>query len=106
MPWREWLRTYKDHERGGHYLLAPGSQDITAQVLLDQLPTGFIAMTQAHFLQQWGIDDFVREGVAYWENMTGTPDIAALKMRSRVAEREALTEIAGLGGLTCMTWIR
>jgi hypothetical protein len=63
-------------------------------------------MPQAQFLSQWGIDDFVREGVTYWENMTGTPDIAALKMRSRVVEREALSEIAGLGGLTCMTWIR
>ena len=106
MPWREWLRTYKDHERGGHYLLDPGSQDITAQVVLDQLPAGFSAIIQAQFLQQWGIDEFVREGVAYWENMTGTPDITALKMRSRVVEREALTETAGLGGLTCMTWIR
>jgi SAM-dependent MidA family methyltransferase len=106
LPWREWLRTYKEHERGGHYLLEPGSQDITAQVVLDQLPDGCEAMPQAQFLSQWGIDEFVREGVAYWENMTGTPDITALKMRSRVAEREALTETAGLGGLTCMTWIR
>jgi SAM-dependent MidA family methyltransferase len=106
MSWREWLRTYKDHERGGHYLLAPGSQDITAQVVLDQLPSGFEAMSQAQFLGRWGIDELVREGVAHWENMTGTPNIAALKMRSRVAEREALTETAGLGGLTCMTWIQ
>jgi SAM-dependent MidA family methyltransferase len=106
LPWREWLRTYKEHERGGHYLLEPGSQDITSQVVLDQLPGGCEVMPQAQFLSQWGIDDFVREGVTYWENMTGTPDIAALKMRSRVAEREALTETAGLGGLTCMTWIR
>ncbi len=106
LPWREWLRTYKEHERGGHYLLEPGSQDITAQVVLDQLPDGCEAMPQAQFLGQWGIDDFVREGVAYWENMTGAPDIAALKMRSRVVEREALTEVAGLGGLTCMTWTR
>jgi SAM-dependent MidA family methyltransferase len=106
LPWREWLRTYKEHERGGHYLLEPGSQDITAQVVLDQLPSGFEAMSQAQFLGRWGIDELVREGVAHWENMTGTPNIAALKMRSRVAEREALTETAGLGGLTCMTWIQ
>jgi hypothetical protein len=64
MPWREWLRTYKDHERGGHYLLDPGSQDITAQVVLDQLPAGFNAMIQAQFLQQWGIDELVLEGKA------------------------------------------
>jgi SAM-dependent MidA family methyltransferase len=106
MPWREWLRTYKDHERGGHYLLEPGSQDITAQVVLDQLPAGFVAMTQAQFLQQWGIDELVLEGKAYWENLSGAPDVAAIKMRSRAVEHSALTDMAGLGGLTCMTWFR
>ena len=37
-PWREWLRTYRGHERGGHYLADPGAQDITAEVAVDQLP--------------------------------------------------------------------
>ena len=37
-PWREWLRTYRAHDRGGHYLRDPGTQDITAQVCIDQLP--------------------------------------------------------------------
>jgi SAM-dependent MidA family methyltransferase len=106
LPWREWLRTYKEHERGGHYLLEPGSQDITAQVVLDQLPAGFVAMTQAQFLQQWGIDELVLEGKAYWENLSGAPDVAAIKMRSRAVEHSALTDMAGLGGLTCMTWFR
>jgi SAM-dependent MidA family methyltransferase len=106
MPWREWLRTYKDHERGGHYLLDPGSQDITAQVVLDQLPAGFNAMIQAQFLQQWGIDELVLEGKAYWEQLSGAPDVAAIKMRSRAVEHSALTDMAGLGGLTCMTWFR
>jgi SAM-dependent MidA family methyltransferase len=106
MPWREWLRTYKDHERGGHYLLDPGSQDITAQVVLDQLPAGFSAIIQAQFLQQWGIDELVLEGKAYWEQLSGAPDVAAIKMRSRAVEQGALTDMAGLGGLTCMTWSR
>jgi SAM-dependent MidA family methyltransferase len=106
MPWREWLRTYKDHERGGHYLVEPGSQDITAQVVLDQLPAGFNATTQAQFLQQWGIDELVLEGKAYWGQLSGAPDVAAIKMRSRAVEQGALTDMAGLGGLTCMTWIR
>ncbi len=106
MPWREWLRTYKDHERGGHYLVEPGSQDITAQVVLDQLPAGFNAMTQAHFLQQWGIDELVLEGKAYWENLSGAPDVAAIKMRSRAVEQGALTDSDGLGGLTCIRWNR
>ena len=104
MPWREWLRTYKDHERGGHYLLVPGSQDITAQVVLDQLPAGFNAMTQAQFLQKWGIDELVREGNAYWENLSGAPDIAAIKMRSRATEAQSLLASGGLGGFTALEW--
>ncbi len=104
MPWREWLRTYKDHERGGHYLLDPCSQDITAQVVLDQLPTGFVAMTQAQFLRQWGIDELVLEGNAYWENLTGAPDVAAIKMRSRATEVQSLLALNGLGGFTALEW--
>lgn len=104
MPWREWLRTYKDHERGGHYLLAPGSQDITAQVVLDQLPTGFVAMPQAKFLQQWGIDELVLEGNAYWENLSGAPDVAAIKMRSRATEAQSLLALDGLGRFTALEW--
>jgi SAM-dependent MidA family methyltransferase len=125
MPWREWLRTYKDHERGGHYLLAPGSQDITAQVVLDQLPTGFVAMTQAQFLQQWGIDqlpagfnaiaqakflqlwgieELVLEGKAYWEQLSGAPDVAAIKMRSRGTEQAELLDNYGLGKMIALDW--
>jgi SAM-dependent MidA family methyltransferase len=104
MPWREWLRTYKDHERGGHYLLAPGSQDITAQVVLDQVPTGFVAMTQAQFLQQWGIEELVLEGKEYWENLSSAPDVAAIKMRSRATEAQSLLASGGLGGFTALEW--
>ena len=104
MPWREWLRTYKDHERGGHYLLAPGSQDITAQVVLDQLPTGFNAMTQVQFLRQWGIDELVLEGKKYWEKLSGAPDVAAIKMRSRATEAQSLLALDGLGGFTTLEW--
>ena len=54
--------------------------------MLDQLPAGFTASTQADFLQQWGIDDLVREGFDYWESMKHAPDVAAMKMRSRSSE--------------------
>ena len=37
-PWRDWLRTYRGHERGDHYLAGPGSQDITVEIALDQFP--------------------------------------------------------------------
>jgi SAM-dependent MidA family methyltransferase len=106
MPWREWLRTYKNHERGGHYLLAPGSQDITAQVVLDQLPTDFNAMRQAQFLQQWGIDDLVLEGKEYWEKLSGAPDVAAIKMRSRTTEAQSLLASGGLGGFSALQWVK
>jgi len=89
-PWREWLRTYRDQGRGTHYLTEPGSQDITAQVMIDQLPTGFVTSTQADFLAQWGINGLVREGNAYWESMKNAPDVAAMKMRSRFSESEIL----------------
>jgi hypothetical protein len=72
--------------------------------VLDQLPTGFVAMTQAQFLQQWGIDELVLEGNAYWENLTGAPDVAAIKMRSRATEVQSLLALDGLGGFTALEW--
>jgi hypothetical protein len=63
-------------------------------------------MSQARFLSKWDIDDFVREGVAYWENMTGTPDIAALKMRSRKLEAQSLLDLNGLGGFSALQWVK
>ena len=103
-PWREWLRTYRDQIRGTHYLTDPGSQDITAQVMLDQLPTGFTTSTQADFLTQWGISDLVREGSDYWESMKNAPDIAAMKMRSRSTEAKSLIDQTGLGAFIALCW--
>jgi len=44
-PWREWLRTYRSHGRGGHYLADAGEQELAARAaygahLLDQLAQG------------------------------------------------------------------
>jgi SAM-dependent MidA family methyltransferase len=103
-PWREWLRTYRGQGRGTHYLAEPGSQDITAQVMLDQLPSGFTALVQADFLQQWGIDDLVREGTDYWESMKHAPDVAAMKMRSRSTESKSLTNSSVLGLFNCLIY--
>jgi len=75
-------------------------------VMLDQLPVGFTASTQAAFLQQWGIDELVREGNAYWENMKTAPDLAAMKMRSRISESEALCDSAGLGSFKVLEWFK
>ena len=103
-PWREWLRTYRDQGRGTHYLTDPGSQDITAQVMLDQLPAGFASLTQADFLKQWGIDELVREGVDHWEKLKHAPDVAAMKMRSRSSEATSLADSSGLGRFNALSW--
>ena len=103
-PWREWLRTYRDQGRGTHYLTEPGSQDITTQVMIDQLPTGFTSSTQADFLMQWGIDELVCEGSDYWESMKTAPDVAAMKMRSRATEAKSLTDQSGLGVFSVLSW--
>lgn len=106
MPWREWLRTYRGHERGGHYLGTPGEQDITCQVALDQLPEPDVVRTQAQFLQRWGIDELVDEGRRVWEASAAAPTVAAMKMRSRVREAEALLDPAGLGAFLALEWAR
>ncbi len=104
-PWRDWLRTYRGHTRGGHYLAAPGEQDITADVALDQLPAPDAVSSQAEFLERWGIDELVDEGRAAWAGAAATPDLRALAMRSRAREADALLDPAGLGAFTVAEWI-
>jgi SAM-dependent MidA family methyltransferase len=99
-PWREWLRTYKEHERGVHYLLEPGTQDITAQVMIDQLSNalpGISANSQAEWLQTWGISDLVSDGNRYWDEHKFSPNVRAVKMRSRISEESLLVDQSGLG---------
>jgi SAM-dependent MidA family methyltransferase len=107
MQWREWLRTYAHHDRGVHYLKNVGDQDITTQVAIDQLvqvrePDA--VRSQAQFLQLWGIGELVEEGKAEWGKSAAAPTLAALKMRSRVSESEALLDPNGLGGFTVLEW--
>lgn len=103
-PWREWLRTYRAQERGQHYLRDAGEQDITTQVCLDQFPDPAALRTQAQFLQRWGIDELVEEGRAAWSAAAAAPDLAALRMRSRVREAESLLAVDGLGGFLVAEW--
>lgn len=102
-PWREWLRTYRRQSRGGHYLDEPGSQDITAEVCLDQLPPA-TTTSQSDFLRGRGIDTLVEEGRAAWTAAAASPDLHALAMRSRVREAEALLDPSGLGAFTVLQW--
>jgi SAM-dependent MidA family methyltransferase len=103
-PWREWLRTYRDHDRGGHYLVDPGDQDITVEVALDQFPEPDSARTQAQLLQRWGIDALVAEGEAAWAETAHRPDVRAVAMRSRAVEARALLDPRGLGAFIAVEW--
>lgn len=103
-PWRDWLRSYRRHQRGGHYLADPGMQDLTTDLPLDQLPPPDRRWTQADFLADLGVDAFVEEGRRSWEAAGGHPDVAALAMRSRRREAEALTDPLGLGAFTVLEW--
>ena len=103
-PWRDWLRTYRGHARGEHYLAAPGSQDITTEVAIDQLPEPDTVRSQAQWLHLHGIADLVAEGKQYWEEHAARPDLTAMRMRSRVSEAEALLDPSGLGAFTVLEW--
>ena len=103
-PWREWLRTYREHQHGDHYLAAPGTQDITSEVAIDQLPAPDTIRTQAQWLQLHGILELVDEGKRYWEQHAARPDLAAMRMRSRVGEAEALLDPSGLGAFTVLEY--
>jgi SAM-dependent MidA family methyltransferase len=100
--WREWLRTYAQHGPGGHYLKDVGLQDITCDVMLDQVFDGTESrlMSQASFLESHGIAAAVEEGRTYWEAHASRPNVRAMSMRSRVSEAEALLDPSGLGAFT------
>lgn len=106
-PWPEWLRTYRGHERGDDPWSAPGTQDITCEVALDQLsavcpPTRVTA--QATWLRAHGIDELVAEGNAAWRVGAAQGNLEALAGRSRSIEAEALLDAAGLGAFTVAEW--
>ena len=103
-PWRDWLRTYRHHQRGGHYLADVGRQDITSEVAVDQLPVPDTVRTQAQWLQLYGVSELVEQGRAHWLEHASHPDLVALKMRSRISEAEALLDPSGLGGFSVLEW--
>ena len=106
-PWRDWLRTYRDHELGGHYLSQPGEQDITGHVMIDQLemiakPTNI--SNQADWLRKHGLSVLVDEGRDYWQAHAAKPDLQAMLMRSRISESESLCALDGLGSFKVLEW--
>jgi NADH dehydrogenase [ubiquinone] 1 alpha subcomplex assembly factor 7 len=99
---RPWLRTYRSHSAGTDPLDAPGEQDITADVVSEQLDAAapfprVRTDRQREWLRDLGIDDLVAEGRGIWESGADRGDLEALAGRSRVSEAVALTDPDGLG---------
>ena len=107
-PWRDWLRTYRGHERGQHYLRGAGDQDITTEVAVDQLAAVLgepdAVRSQRQFLQRWGIEELVEEGRRVWAEEAARPGVRAMMMRSRQREAEALIADPGLGAFLVLEW--
>ncbi len=109
LPWRDWLRTYRQHKLGGHYLTDSGEQDITAHLMCDQLeivspPSG--NSSQRDWLTAHGLTVLVDEGRDYWQAHASQPDLTAMLMRSRISEAEALTARDGLGNFRVLEWTK
>ena len=106
-PWREWLRTYRAHGRGGHPLDRPGSQDVTCEVAVDQLARARAPSSersQAEFLAAFGIDELVATAERTWRAGAAAASLDSLKARSTVAEAAALVDPAGLGAFRVLEW--
>lgn len=103
-PWTEWLRTYRGHARGGHPLDAPGEQDITCEVAVDQLRPVTSNRSQAEWLTDLGMGGLVEEARAAWQERAHVGDLQAVKARSRVGEGDALADETGLGAFRVLEW--
>ena len=106
-PWPEWVRTYRGHARGGHPLEAPGGQDITCEVAVDQLARAgppSSDRSQADFLRAHGLEDLAGAARAEWRARAHVGDLAAVRARSRLAEAAALTDLGGLGAFRVLEW--
>jgi NADH dehydrogenase [ubiquinone] 1 alpha subcomplex assembly factor 7 len=101
-----WLRTYRGHAPGGPPLTDPGSRDLVADVVIEQVrhaavDAGFVVLaetTQSAWLEELGLAGLLDEGRRLWEERAAIGDLAALEARSRATQAAALTEPAGLGG--------
>jgi SAM-dependent MidA family methyltransferase len=103
-PQDEWLRTYRQHDRGGPPLEHLGSQDITCEVPVDQLPPPASDRSQAEWLAEHGIEELVAEGRRTWAERGHVGDLAAVRARSRVTEAAALLDPTGLGAFRVLEW--
>lgn len=107
-PFTDWLRTYRDHARGGHPLDHPGEQDVTCEVAVDQLARWREPdsdRSQADWVRAHGLDELVDSARAAWHERAAIGDLEAMKARSRVSEGEALTDPTGLGAFRVLEWV-
>jgi SAM-dependent MidA family methyltransferase len=105
--WYEWLRTYRGHRPGTAPLEAPGTQDITCEVAVDQLRAVRPPdrdNTQTEFLEHYGLVDLVAEAREAWHSRAAMGDLGAARARSRVNEARALTDTHGLGRYRVLEW--
>lgn len=103
-PWTDWVRGFAGHERLDAPFEDPGTRDVTVVVPWDQLPVPSRATDQATWLREHGIDELVAEGKQHWAGHAAAPDLTAMRMRSRVAEAEALLDPGGLGAFWVGEW--
>ena len=103
-PCEEWLRTYRGHRRGSAVLDDLGTQDITCEVAIDQLPPFAVNTSQADWLRSHGLEQLVEEGRRVWAERAHLGDLEAVRARSRITEAEALTDPAGLGAFRVVEW--
>jgi SAM-dependent MidA family methyltransferase len=102
--WTDWLRTYRGHQRGDDPLANLGTQDITCEVAIDQLPPPTSNTVQAEWLRRYGLDELVEEGRRTWKERAHVGDLDAIRGRSRISEAESLTDPAGLGAFRVLEW--
>jgi len=105
--WTSWLRTFRRHQPGIFPLEAPGSQDITCVVAVDQLSAvrpPAENRSQAQWLAAHGLDQLVAAAQAAWRERAAIGDLEAMVARSRVHEAEALSDPAGLGAFRVLEW--
>ncbi len=103
-PWVAWVRAFAGHEQLEEPFADPGSRDITVVVPHDQLPPPTRSTTQADWLRAHGIEAMVEEGRRHWEANAAAPDLAAMRMRSRINEADALLDPEGLGAFWVGEW--
>ncbi|HEX2191650.1 MAG TPA: SAM-dependent methyltransferase, partial [Acidimicrobiales bacterium] len=107
-PWREWVRTYRAHGRGGHPLAELGTQDVTCEVACDQLAAVRAPVadrTQAELLLAYGMDELVEDARRTWQERAAIGDLVAVAARSRVTEAAALSDPSGLGSFRALEWV-